>query len=156
MTRALGLIALLATAWWFWSGYTYPLLIGFGIASCLLVTWLSHRMQLLDEESLHLNQVPGIASYWFWLIVEIMKSNLDVSWRIVTGNIKPAVRKVPVTQATDQGRVNYANSITLTPGTLSYELESDVVHVHALHENSLDQLAKGKMAKHVNKTEYRH
>ena len=156
MTRALGLIALLAAMWWFWSGYTYALTIGSGIASCLLVAWLSNRMNLLDNESLHLKQVPGITSYWVWLIIEIIKSNAEVCHRILTGNIRPAVRALPVTQKTDQGRANYANSITLTPGTLSYELESDVVHVHALDKSSLDELEKGKMAKQVDKTEYRH
>lgn len=155
MSRALGLFAVLAIMWWFWSGYTYPLLIGFGFASCLLVTWLATRMHLLDSESMHLRQLPAIARYWFWLGVQIIRSNIDVSYRILTGKFEPTIAKLPVTQKTDQGRVNYANSITLTPGTLSYELESDVVHVHAIHSSGLDDLLEGEMAEQVNRTEFK-
>lgn len=153
MKRILGLFAALAVMWWLLSGYATALLLSFGVLSCLLVSWLSHRMHLTDHEGIPVLGMPRIALYWAWLTFAILKSNFDVAHRILTGRFSPAIKKIPVTQYTDQGRVTYANSITLTPGTLSYELESDVVHVHALNADSLNELEKGEMAKRVNRLE---
>ncbi len=155
MKRILGLLVALAVMWWLWSGYATGLLLSFGLLSCLLVVWLSHRMQLTDHESIPLHRLHRIAFYWLWLAGQILKSNIQVTRQIITQDIHPATRKLPTTQQTDQGRVTYANSITLTPGTLSYEVESDVIHVHALHRSSFKDLAKGVMDSKVNNVEER-
>ncbi len=153
MKKSFGLFIVLATIWWLWSGHNTVLIVSFGIGSCLLVCLLANRMGLVDTEGLQVHRLPGLIHYWTWLTVEIIKSNIDVSRRIITGNIRPATKKIPTNQRSDLGRVIYANSITLTPGTLSYELDSEHIHVHALHGNSLDDLDNGKMARRINKLE---
>lgn len=153
MKKSLGLLAALAVIWWLWSGHTEVLIVSFGVGSCLLVCFLANRMQLVDAEGLQIHLLPGLMRYWFWLTLEILKANIEVAERILTNRIRPTIRKIPSGQNTDMGRVIYANSITLTPGTLSYELDSDHIHVHALHIHSFTDLMTGDMRDRVKKLE---
>ena len=130
------------------SGYIQPLLLGLGAASCLAVAWLKVRADRRDGDpvpfALHVHRLPG---FLLWLSWEIIKSNVDVSRRILSPSlpIAPAVRWLPANQRTELTRVIYADSITLTPGTLSIDLEDAAVEVHALNEESLDALERGEM-----------
>ena len=76
-----------------------------------------------------------------------MKANLDVMRRIVSPElpISPTIVRLPCTQHTDLGRVMYANSITLTPGTVSIDLDDEYVTVHALTREGAEALATGEM-----------
>ena len=144
MKLALALFAV----WMMLSGYIQPLLLGLGVASCLAVAWLKVRADRGDRDpvpfALHVHRLPG---YLLWLLWEIVKSNVDVSRRILSPSlpIAPAVRWLPASQRTELTRVIYANSITLTPGTLSIDLDDGAVEVHALNESSLDELERGEM-----------
>jgi len=68
--------------------------------------------------------------------------------------IRPTLRRVTATPNTEIGRVIYANSITLTPGTtaINFTVNGDIV-VHALHKDSLRELEDGEMAAHVRDVE---
>ncbi|MFT6578602.1 MAG: multicomponent Na+:H+ antiporter subunit E [Zhongshania sp.] len=63
------------------------------------------------------------------------------------------MRRFPVSQKTDIGRVIYANSINLTPGTIAVELSDNEVLVHGLTQSNLDDLDAGAMSRRVNKLE---
>ena len=83
-----------------------------------------------------------------WLGLEIVKSNLDVARRILTPGplrISPRMVRVRPEQTTDVGRVVFANSITLTPGTVSVDVTAGEILVHALHEESARGLLEGDM-----------
>jgi len=68
--------------------------------------------------------------------------------------IKPTLRRVAATPDTELGRVIYANSITLTPGTTAINFTpDDEILVHALHEDSLHELETGEMAAHIREIE---
>ena len=64
-------------------------------------------------------------------------------------SISPQLVEIQLPQKTDLGRVIYANSITLTPGTVSVELTTDTVIVHALTKEAADDLSTGNMAKAI-------
>ena len=70
-------------------------------------------------------------------------------------SVKPAMREVKFTQKTRAGSVLYANAITLTPGTLSMDIDEDreTILVHALHPDMLDDLDKGEMDKRISQVE---
>lgn len=51
------------------------------------------------------------------------KANLDVAWRVITGRINPGIVRFNPNLATDFGRTFLANSITLTPGTLTVDVD---------------------------------
>ena len=141
----LKLALVLACVWVLLSGILSPLLLGFGLASSLAVAWLAARADRRDGEPIPFAlRIGRLARYLLWLAWEIVKSNVDVSRRILSPGlpIAPAVRWLPASQRSELGRVVYANSITLTPGTLSIDLRDGWVEVHALNEESLDALAQ--------------
>ena len=69
-----------------------------------------------------------------WLIKEVFKANLNVARRILSRplQIDPSVADVPARQKTEVGRVIFANSITLTPGTVSLDIQNGTIRVYWL------------------------
>ncbi len=66
----------------------------------------------------------GIA-YFVVLIFEILKATMDVALRTLNGNIDPVVVEIETVLKRPVSQTILANSITLTPGTLSIDLDSD-------------------------------
>ena len=139
------LALVLVGVWVLLSGILSPLLLGFGLASSLAVAWLAARADRRDGDPVpFVLRLGRLGRYLLWLAWEIVKANVDVSRRILSPSlpIAPAVRWLPASQRSELGRVIYADSITLTPGTLSIDLVDGWVEVHALNEESLDDLAR--------------
>ena len=121
-------------------------------ASVLLCVWIGSRMRLFDAE-MHLGQfhlLPCL-TYAAWLAREVVLSALDVARRVLDPKlpIDPTVVHLPLDQTTDVGRTIYANSITLTPGTVSIDLGDDQVTVHALTRAGAEALEAGEMNRRV-------
>jgi multicomponent Na+:H+ antiporter subunit E len=128
------LFVVLLAVWLLWSGHYTPLLLSLGVASCALVAWIAWRMGLVDREGVPFEIILGMLLYLPYLGLEIVKANLDVARRIIAPRmpIGPRVFRTTAKQKSDLGRVVYANSITLTPGTVSIDIEGDEIAVHAL------------------------
>lgn len=135
MKQAFSLALALALLWLLLSGHFEPLILGFGALSITFVVWLARRMNVVDGESYPFGHLWQLTGYWFWLLKEIIKSNIDVAKRVVgpASSVKPLVFDVPARQRSDLGLVVHANSITLTPGTVSLEIAVGSIRVHALH-----------------------
>lgn len=147
MLRIISLALALAITWLFWSGHFDPLLLGLGALSILIVLVVNRRMAAIDEEGVPIQLAGGIFAYWAWLAVQIFKSNLQVA-RIVLSprlNISPTLVSVPARQKSDLGQVLFANSIILTPGTLSIDLYDNKVQVHALTVEAARDVLAGEM-----------
>jgi multicomponent Na+:H+ antiporter subunit E len=149
MKSAIALFVILLALWLLLSGHYTPLLISFGIGSCLFVTVLAVRMKLADPESVPVRLLPRAVVYVPWLIKEVFLANVDVARRALTParrtSISPRLFDVTTTQRSDLGRVLYANSITLTPGTVSIRVYGDRITVHAIAEEVAEELEKGTM-----------
>lgn len=145
---AAGLIFLF---WFMLSGHTEVLLIVLGILSTLLSVYLSKRMNIIDHESYPFNLSLPLLKYYIFLSKEIIKANIDVIKRILSPGqtISPQVISIPASKKTDLSKVIYANSITLTPGTVTLEISGDVIKVHALSKEGAEDLQSGEMAKAV-------
>ncbi len=131
---ALVLLIVLALYWLALSGYfDHPVLLVTGGISVLLVFGLALRMKLLDSETVPYIHGKSIV-YYAWLFKEIIKANMAVVKAVLSPSmeISPALFEVDMPQSTDLGRTMFANSITLTPGTVSVELEDGKILVHAL------------------------
>jgi len=153
--RVLILLAVLACFWLALSGHFKPLLLGFGVVSCLLVAWISLRKSLIDEKSIATQLHWGRwCLYLFWLVRQIVMSTIDVAARILNPRlpITPTVDHVPA-DLTDLGKVIYANSITLTPGTVSINLDDEGIVVHALTRQGMEELKEGEMYRRVRNLE---
>lgn len=148
------LISLGVALFFFWillSGYFTPFLLGMGFASAAFAVWLAHRMEVVDQEGHPIALGWRILGYWPWLFKEIAGSAWTVSRIILTPRlpISPTLVRVKPTQKSAVGVVTYANSITLTPGTVSIEVKSDEILVHALTREGADSLLEGEMDRRV-------
>jgi multicomponent Na+:H+ antiporter subunit E len=145
--------------WLLLSGaYTFHSAIIFisGLASCALVTWLATRMKIADEEGLPSpNVIWRFLLYMPWLLKEIAVANIDVARRVwsVELRIAPRMIEVPCETKTAVGTVIYANSITLTPGTVTVRAKPDSFLVHALSEEAAEALLTGEMHERVLRVE---
>lgn len=145
---------LLSIFWLLLSGYLQPLLLAFGVASVVIVLIVVKRMDQIDLEPISVDLGFKTLRYFFWLIGQIVLSATHVT-KLVWGkssDVSPAQARVSIKNIPSKHHVLYANSITLTPGTLSVDLESDHVTVHALQASSIQQLEEGGMEKKLTDT----
>lgn len=151
MLHAISLASVALALWLLLSGHYVPLLLSFGVASCLAVVLIARRMDVIDHESQPLHVTWRALSYFPWLLLEIVKSAIDVSRAILSLRL-PLRRRlldVPADQGHDLGRVIYANSITLTPGTVTIDTEGAKLIVHCLTETAAAGLESGDMGNRV-------
>lgn len=142
---------LLTVFWLLLSGYIQPLLLSFGAISVALVLVVLKRMDDVDEEPRAVRTGHRIMRYLVWLLKETVKSSIHVT-KLVWGSpdkVSPALGKINVANVHPENRVLYANSITLTPGTLSVDLEGDEITVHALQSSSIEELKQGDMERKI-------
>jgi multicomponent Na+:H+ antiporter subunit E len=146
VVQGLGLALVLAALWLLLSGHFFePLLLGFGAASVVFVVWIVRRMDMHDHQALPISVSWRILFYWPWLLKEIVLANYDVARAILGHRITPTVFRVRASQRSDMGRVIYANSITLTPGTVTIGVAESVFTIHALTPGAMEGLEGGEM-----------
>lgn len=143
MLRAIGLGVLLLGFWLALSGHYTPMLISFGVGSSIFVVWVAHRMDVVDHEGVPFHLTGRFLVYFPWLMKEVFVANLQVAKLILDPKMPISPRMVVFhgSQVTDLGRVIYANSITLTPGTITTGIEGREYQIHAL---SAADLATGE------------
>ncbi|MGB7327268.1 MAG: Na+/H+ antiporter subunit E [Rubripirellula sp.] len=157
MKYTLTLGAALLANWLLWSGhFDNPFLIGMGIVSCGVSLWLSRRMEIVDEEGAPAQLgVRPFTHYAPWLIKEIVVSNIQVA-KIILSAKMPLRRNIVMVKASQKsplGRVIMANSITLTPGTVSMDLIGDKIKVHALSLEDAEEDMSGDMDRRITRLE---
>lgn len=155
--RSVVLFLLLCAIWLLWSGLTVkvpglaalwggepdpggafievdPMLAGFGLGSSALVVWLVHRLDIADHEALPLHLTGRILAFIPWLAREVLSANLAVARIILSRRprVRPVLVRVKASQRTVIGQVIHANTITLTPGTVTLDLRDGELLVHAL------------------------
>lgn len=140
--------------WLLWSGhYTleHALVFAMGVSSCAFVVYLSHRLDIVDREGHPIHLAGRLVLYLPWLLWAIAKANIDIAKRILLPQmpIDPRVVRVGATQKSDLCRVIFANSITLTPGTVSLDLDGEDIVVHALTREAADDVQSGDMNRRV-------
>ena len=89
--------------------------------------------------------------YLPWLLWEIVKSNIDVAKIILNPKLpmRPHIIRVASSQKSDVGMATFANSITLTPGTITLAIREGEIIVHALADEFADGLQNGEMDRRV-------
>ena len=140
---------LLAAFWLLLSGFYKNLLLIFGVISVILVLVVIKRMDTFDKVHRCFDISPKMFGYLGWLLGQIVLSSIQVTKVVFSKDISPAIAKLPVDDLPAGKRVVYANSITLTPGTLSVDLNDKEVTVHALQGDSITALKKGDMSSKI-------
>lgn len=156
MKYSISLFITLLAFWLLNSGHYLLLILSLGFVSIALILVIAHKMGVVDQESQPLHLTRNIFGYYFWLIKEIIRANITVVkhiWLKKQG-ISPTLKKIKISQKTDMGKVIYANSITLTPGTVAIDVADDEIIVHALHYKGIERLEAGEMDRRVTKLEH--
>ena len=110
------------------------------------------RMDQVDGDHVRISIKPiQFFFYVLWLFIEIAKSNWRVTKIVLarTMPIRQNLFEVPYSQTSDLGQVIFANSITLTPGTLTIETETGDFLIHALSYDPTDMDALADMDRRV-------
>ena len=147
--KALLLFVFYFVTWLLLSGHYDPLLLTLGVLSCITCLYVTWKAKFIDEEGLPLHLLIRLPIYTLWLFKEIIKANIDTAKIIIINNPDPQNFRVKSSQKTEAGKVTYANSITLTPGTVTTELDGDILEVHALSSDMADDVKSGAMDKKV-------
>ena len=155
MVHSISLGVVLAVVWLLLSGHFEPLILMLGLASCAVVLAITKRMDLVDHEGHPIHLTWRAVGYWLWLGREIIKANIDVARRVLSPRmeINPTMVRLASSQKSDLGLVIYANSITLTPGTVSVDVEPGEILVHALSRDAARELEIGEMDRRVSRVE---
>ena len=153
--RVASLAGFLLVFWLALSGHYTPWLVTFGVLSALGVSLLARRMGVADNEGHPTQLLLGAPLYWLWLAKEIALSAWSVAKLILTPGlpVSPTMTIVKASQRSATGIATYANSITLTPGTITVGVRGSDLTVHALVRDGALDLESGRMDKRVSSFE---
>ena len=153
---ALPLALLLGVFWALLSGQFHnSFLITAGVLCITFVVWMQHRMGGLDDEGVPARFYPKALLYVPYLLWEVIKSNWDVFKRVWTTPlpIDPCLTPVPYSTKHAFVTTTYANSITLTPGTVTVVVGDRTMLIHCLTKDAGDGLLGGDMERHCKELE---
>ena len=145
------ILVFLMLFWMLLSGHGEPLILAFGMLSSLLVTLLIARMDSRDGEPATFRPGIRVMHYFGWLFWQVVRSNIDVARRIWNPSlpIRPSWQRLDTEVTTPLEKTLYANSITLTPGTLTTDVGEDHFMIHALSQEGIDELREGEMERRI-------
>ena len=149
--RAGSIAITLFVFWLLLSGYFTAFLVAAGAGCAIAVAWLAARMDIADREGHPLRFTPAVIVYWPWLAKEIALSAWTVTKIILDPRlpISPTLARFKPSQSSTVGLVTHANSITLTPGTVTIDAERGEFLVHALTREGAASLAGSEMDRRV-------
>lgn len=155
MLRLASLFVTLFAFWVLMSGMLEPFLLGAGAACSLAVALLATRMEIADREGHPAHLTLAVFAYWPWLLKEIWKSGLAVSRIILDPRlpVSPTLARFRPSQESAVGLVTHANSITLTPGTVTVEATHDGFVVHGLTREGAEATRDSEMDRRVRRFE---
>ena len=151
------LTALIMFAFWiFLSGKFSFILLLSGVISSLLVSYMSNDL-LIGNGDIKLGFIRTIRFIRFlpWLLWQIVLANIDLAIRTLHPKmpINPMLINFKNNLKTDLGMVIMANSITLTPGTVTIDVNENEFLVHVISEKAAQSLISGEMQARVKKIE---
>lgn len=116
------------------------ILVGVGV-SLIIALFYGSKTKVFGELNINIKSFLYIIIYFFVFVIELLKSNLDVARRVLSPSlpIKPGIVKVKTKLKSKTGRMILANSITLTPGTLTIDIREDVLYIHWIDVRNCDQ-----------------
>jgi multicomponent Na+:H+ antiporter subunit E len=153
--RYLSLAGFLFVFWLALSGHFTPMLVVAGVVCTILCVLAAIRMRAADAEGHPVEVFRGVLVYYPWLLREIAKSAWAVTKIILDPKlpISPTMTVVRASQKTAAGVATYANSITLTPGTITVGVDGKNLTVHALVRDGAIDLEGCEMDRRVSRCE---
>ena len=143
----------------FWiamSGFLDAVHLAMGVVSVIGVMMLNHKLkqnQFFDDDMKNLDELRfGRAVYYFfWLFYQVLVAGFHVLFVIMRPSlpIKPTLVTFKADLPSSHARMILGNSITLTPGTLTVDIEDDLFTIHALDSNSYSGIEDDSMPRQV-------
>ena len=128
---------LLLAAWLLMTGAPTRLELIVGITASILIAHLCGKFIFYESPYQLFNPISiiNLAIYSIVLIGAEIKSHITTASSIITGSINPAIIRIPTTQTTDFTKTLVANSITITPGTLTVKIDKNHqnLYIHCLN-----------------------
>lgn len=139
--------------WILWSGRFDAFHLSLGAASCALVTFMSHNLLFKRKEFTSGFAVEAVRflKYLPWLLYQILLANIHVAYLALSPRmpIDPGIIKFKTRLKDDISLAVFANSITLTPGTITADIRDGQYYVHALSRKVAEDLMTGEMENKV-------
>lgn len=132
LLRSSILFAILMVSWLLLSGHFSPALIALGALSVTFAVAMAIQIDATDSEGLPLHLMGGLPLYLVWLSGQILLSDWATMRVILLGGESPKLFHIKTGHMSGAALVLYANSITLTPGTVTVDVTEDGLLVHAL------------------------
>ena len=149
-------ILILSILWVSMSGFFDLLHLFYGAVSIALVVLVNYQLKrknFFDDELTHWSSLRYFRGFYyiFWLLGQILKSGFQIALIILKSGmpIQPYVVQFKTDLPNTQAKVILGNSITLTPGTLTVDIEGDLFTVHALTPQSYESIVKDQMPRQV-------
>ncbi len=125
-----------------------------GLSVALIVAAVTSHILCRSKNFRMLNPARWLIMlvYTIPLFLEMVKANFDVAYRVITGRIEPAIVKITPDLKTDLGITILANSITLTPGTLTVEVddEKSELYIHWIKvKDDPDEVISGRFVRWI-------
>lgn len=138
---------ILFAVWMVFSGFFDRFYLIIAVLSVFLSLAVIARMRIFGAGDIPTYIKPRAIIYFCWLIKEVIKSGLSVSIKVwqAMPEIMPVLAWIKTAQKTEEGLTLYANSITLTPGTLCINIEGGMMEIHALSQENMESLNRGYM-----------
>jgi multicomponent Na+:H+ antiporter subunit E len=125
--------------WLLFTGTAAPAAILLGLVFSTTVALLSYHLFIEAHEAERRALIPRVyllVGYLILIMVKVYAASFRISFKVITGNISPRIVHFRSRLRSDLARVALANSITLTPGTLTLDLEEDHLVVHWLEAST--------------------
>ena len=158
MVHMTGLALVLFAFWMVLSGRTETKFVVYGILTAVVTTWVTYPLLLVPNKDGSKKyyvfgfSIPKMIMYFFWLMWQLVLANIDVLLA-TTGqelDIDPKVVRFRFRADNPMASVILANSITLTPGTVTMNVTDDGVYeIHALTVGAAAGVLDGGMQKKV-------
>ena len=156
MMPALYLFLLLGVFWALLSGQFHnSFLLTAGVLCITFIVWMSRRMGILDDEGVPARFYPRALAYLPWLAWQVVLSNWDVFKRVWSPQLPIDPRMARISYSTRHPFVTttYANSITLTPGTVTVLVDDTHMLIHCIAQEAEEGLVSGDMERHCKRLE---
>jgi multicomponent Na+:H+ antiporter subunit E len=139
--------------WVMLSGMFDPFHLSLGVVCCLLVAQFSSHLLFKEQRfNLSARQTLGLLLYQPWLFWEIALSSIQVAYLVMHPQMKkkmdPQLIRFKTKLKTQFARVTFAQSITLTPGTITVSINGDEMTVYALTNSAAESLP-GEMERRI-------
>lgn len=151
------LLVVLVLSWLLWSGIYKPVVLGLGAFSCVLTLFLARRMGFFAQSSELMGMIQRLPGYWLLLLKDIIESSWKLTKIVLAPklNIQPTIIELDGSTLGDMGQTILGNSITLSPGTITLDIDEGHLLVHCISRQDAIALQQSDIIHRIKSLENR-